>query len=64
MGAKTRFLLKKISKVVSISFSVHQGDPLALVLYLLYVEPLLQMIKRNLTGIIIGDIPYVDNKNM
>ena len=44
-GATTRFLLKNMSKVVQVSFSVRQGDPLALVLYMLYVEPPLQMVK-------------------
>ena len=45
-GAMTRFLLKNMSRVVNVSFSVRQGDSLALVLYILYVEPLLQISKN------------------
>ena len=42
---------------------------MALVLYILYIEPLLQMIKRSLRGIIMGPArivhrPYVDDKNI
>ena len=51
------------------AFSLRQGDPLALVLYLIYIEPLLQMIKRKLRGIRIGPAsilhhPYVDDESI
>ena len=37
--------------VVNIAFSLRQGDPLALILY---IEPLLQLIKTSLRGIRMG----------
>ena len=68
-GAMTRFLLKNMRRVVEVAFSLRQGDPLALVLYLIYIEPLLQMIKRTLRGIRIGPArmlhhPYVDDESI
>ena len=38
-GATTRFLLKRMTRIVNVAFSLRQGDPLALVLYLIYIEP-------------------------
>ena len=61
-GAMTRFLLKNMSKVVQVSFSVRQGDPLALVLYMLYVEPLLQMIKQTFRGISMGPARLIHHR--
>ena len=40
-GAKIRLLLYFISKPINLTFSVRQGDPIAMILFLLYVEPLL-----------------------
>ena len=68
-GAMTRFMLKNMLKVVQVSYSVGEGDPLPWVLYILYVEPLLQMIKQKLRGIRMGPArvihhPYVEDKNI
>ena len=46
MGFGTLFcewikLLTKVSKAIRVSFSICQGDPLAMLLYIIYVEPLL-----------------------
>ena len=32
-------------------FSIRQGDPLAMLLYIIYVEPLLNALERNLVGL-------------
>ena len=40
-GAKTRLLLEFVSKLINLTFSVRQGDPVAMILFLLNVEPLL-----------------------
>ena len=39
-GAKTRFILNNLTDSISASFSIRQGDPFAMVLYILYIEPL------------------------
>merc|ERR1712055_1082840 len=68
-GATTRFLLKNMTRGINVAFSLRQGDPLALVLYLIYIEPLLQMIRKRLRGIRMGPArivhhPYVDDENI
>ena len=50
-GAKTRLLLDFISKPINLTFSVRQGDPIARILFLLYVEPLLLCMEVVTTGI-------------
>ena len=40
-GARTKFILSKLSQAISLSFSIRQGDPLAMILYILYAQPFL-----------------------
>ena len=49
-GANTRFILNKLTKPVDILISVRQGDPIAMVLFIIYVEPLLLMIRKSTSG--------------
>ena len=49
-NAKTRFILKDLTAAIDISFSIRQGDPLAMILYIFYVEPLLTYIEANISG--------------
>ena len=68
-GAKTRFILQCLTKVISVSFSIRQGDPLAMLLYIIYVEPLLLYLERNIVGLRIGRISqcleaYCDDLNI
>ena len=37
--------------VIEVRFSIRQGDPLAMLLYIIYVEPLLLALERTLTGL-------------
>ena len=53
-GAKTRLLLDFVSKPINLTFSVRQGDPIAMILFLLYVEPLLLRMEEVTTGISIA----------
>ena len=46
-GARTKFILDFLTKDIAVSFSVRQGDPLAMFLYVIYVEPFLVMIEKN-----------------
>ena len=50
-NAQTRFLLSRMSRAIQISFSIRQGDPLAMLLYILYIEPLVIYLERHVSGI-------------
>ena len=49
-NAKTRFILSKLTRAIDICFSIRQGDPLAMNLYILYIEPLLIYIEKHIRG--------------
>ncbi len=53
-GASATFLLGRHTKLLQILFSVRQGDPLAMLLYLIQIEPLLSTLLHNLPAISIG----------
>jgi exonuclease III len=68
-GNTTRFILMKLTDPIEVLFSVRQGDPIALILYLIFVEPLLLRIRKELPGLVVGgtkvvDVPYVDDENV
>ena len=54
-GAQTKFILTRLTEAINVNFSIRQGDPLAMLLYILYVEPLLLYLERNLKGMNILD---------
>ena len=70
VGAKTKFILKFLTEAISVSFSIRQGDPLAMILYIIYIEPLLLYLERFAVGLkIAGNIPqcieaYCDDVNI
>ena len=45
-GATTRFILKFLTDPIKVLFSIRQGDPLSMLLYIIYIDPLLMMIKK------------------
>ena len=49
--ADTRLLLDFITKPIPITFSVRQGDPLSMVLYIIYLEPLLLRLEEVCRGL-------------
>ena len=49
-GARTRFILAKLTEPIEVAFSIRQGDPLAMLLYIIYVEPLLVYIEKRISG--------------
>ena len=51
LDASTRFVLVKLSREISVSFSIRQGDPLAMLLFIIYIEPLLIYIERRAKGL-------------
>jgi hypothetical protein len=59
-------MLHKLSLPLLILFSVRQGDPLAMLLFLFYIEPLLRRLQSELTGLSVGQaheasLGYVDD---
>ena len=49
-GATTCFILNFLTRPMDLLISVRQGDPLAMCLFLLYMEPLLVMIRTKIKG--------------
>ena len=69
VGAQTKFLLGKLSRAIWISFSIRQGDPIAMLLYILYIEPLLVYIESHIAGLYIKNVrqaveAYCDDLNV
>ena len=50
-GASTRLILTRLSRAIQLRFSIRQGDPLAMLLYILYLEPLLWTLEKKITGL-------------
>ena len=67
-GATTRFILGFLSDPISVLF--RQGDPLSMLLYIIYIEPLLMMIRRMTKGLAVSssvqqqDDDYCDDINL
>lgn len=62
----TCFILGKLTRELPVAISLRQGDPAAMPLFLINMEPLLNFIKHNIQGIQIGPVkqgsePYVDD---
>ena len=51
VGARTCFILQHLTELIPVTFSIRQGDPIAMILYIIYVEPLLLYLERNLHGL-------------
>ena len=49
--ANTKFILNSLTKEVEIKISVRQGDPIAMVLFIIFIEPLLMMIRKSTKGL-------------
>ncbi len=54
--ASASFLLHGISPALAILFSIRQGDPLAALLFILYIEPFLVRLEAALTGLRVANI--------
>ena len=69
-GATTRFILGFLTDPISVLFSIRQGDPLSMLLYIIYIEPLLMMIRRMTKGLAVSssvqqqDDDYCDDINL
>ena len=69
-GATTRFILGFLTDPISVLFSIRQEDPLSMLLYIIYIEPLLMMIRRMTKGLAVSssvqqqDDDYCDAINL
>ena len=52
--ATTRHILTRLASVIELLFSIRQGDPLAMILYVIYIEPLLVALEAELSGFKMG----------
>ena len=59
-GAKTKIILDFLTEAIELTFSIRQGDPLSMLLFIIYVEPLLIFLRRRLSGVRVGAITQVD----
>ena len=59
-GATTRFILNFLTDPIAVLFSIRQGDPLSMILYIIYIEPLLMMIKRMTVGLSVSLVSQRD----
>ena len=67
-GATTRFILNFLTDPINVLFSIRQGDPLSMLLYIIYIEPLLMMISKMTKGLAVSfvqqrDEDYCDDVN-
>ena len=53
VDAKTRFILQGLTEPINLSFSIRQGDPLAMLLYIIYIEPFLLYLERRMVGLMV-----------
>ncbi len=65
-GATASFLLHQIMPAPPITFLVHQGDPIVLLLYIVQLQPFLLQLEDALPGVSFPDFgerveAYVDN---
>ena len=58
-GAQTRFILASLSAAIDVNFSIRQGDPIAMILYILYIEPFLLYLETDLVGLQIVGISQI-----
>ena len=59
-GATTCFLLNFLTDPMKVLFSIRQGDPLSMILYIIYIEPLLLMINKRTKGLSMATLTQKD----
>ena len=69
VGARTKFILHDLTECIPVNFSIRQGDPIAMLLYILYAEPLLMYIEMSISGLRIENFvqsteSYCDDLNV
>ena len=59
-GATTRFIMHGLTQEVSLTFSIRQGDPFAMLMYIIYMEPFLKALPRELSGVQLAGFREID----
>ena len=59
-GASTRFILNGLTKSIPLTFSIRQGDPIAMFLYIINMEPFLLSLRQICKGVQIAGFPQID----
>ena len=49
--AQTRFILNRLTDAIEVTFSIRQGDPISMILFIIYIEPFLRFLEKTLGGI-------------
>ena len=57
----TQLILNSLSEEIKLTFSFRQGDPISMILYLIYVEPLLIKLAEVLKGFQMANLKEIDN---
>jgi Reverse transcriptase (RNA-dependent DNA polymerase) len=65
-GASACFMLHSLTIDLLIAFSIRQGDPLAMILFIIQIEPLLACLQRDLVGLCVSlareaSLGYIDD---
>lgn len=55
------FILNGLTEAIKLTFSFRQGDPISMILYLIYIEPLLVMLGKNLQGLQFPNFREIDD---
>ena len=68
-GATTRFIISGLTRAIKLLFSIRQGDPIAMLLYIIYIEPLLIALEKRMAGLKVAGIgrsleAYCDDINV
>ena len=59
-GITTRFIMNKLTAEIRLTFSIRQGDPIAMLLYIFYMEPFLLRLEEITLGVKITDFSQQD----
>ena len=61
--------MTSLTRAIEVVFSIRQGDPLAMILYIIYIEPLLLALERDMVGLKVHNMEqkleaYCDDINL
>ena len=57
--AQTRFLLCTLTDSIDVTFFIRQGDPISMILFIIFIEPFLRFLEKNLAGLHVCGIHQV-----
>ena len=57
----TQFILNGLTEAIALTLSFRQGDAISMILYLIYMEPVLVKLGQILHGVNLGTFDEIDN---